>query len=153
MNYDWAETSKTGLEVTLWSAPVAAGRFFGLRGLGRCLPCPGPVCTSCFPDLGLTGPIISKTRALYIYLIWENVGRKGTFFFFWQLQPIKHMVTRSKTHVIRMGKLPYRRIDLVNVSPSGSGKRLPGPAVCYGVRSLGRAWKDTRHTGTFILVK
>jgi hypothetical protein len=30
-----------------------------------------------------------------------------------------------------MGKLPYRRIDLVNVSHSGSGKRLPGPAVAF----------------------
>ena len=107
--------------------------------LGRCLPCPGPVCTSCFPDLGLTGPIsfcISKTRALYMYLIWENVGRKGAFFFFWQLQPIKHMVTRSKTHVICMGKLPYRRIDLVNVSPPGSGKCLPDPAVLSYCRTV-----------------
>ena len=72
---------------------------------------------------------ITKTRALYMYLIWENVGRKGALFFFLQLQPIKHMGKRSKTHVICMGKLPYRRIDLVNVSPSGSGKCLPGPAV------------------------
>ena len=64
-----------------------------------------------------------------MYFGLENVGRKGPFFFFWQLQPIKHMVTRSKTHVIRMGKLPYRRIDLVNVSSAGSGKCLPGPAV------------------------
>ena len=57
---------------------------------------------------------------------------KGGLFFFWQLQPIKHMGKRSKTHVICMAKLPYRRIDLVNVSPSGSGKCLPGPAVQGG---------------------
>ena len=29
VNYDLAESSKTGLEVTLWSALVAGGRFFG----------------------------------------------------------------------------------------------------------------------------
>ena len=92
---------------------------------------PGASLYILFPGFGPHRSHISKTRALYIYLIWENVGRKGTFFFFWQLQPIKHMGKRGKTHVIRMGKLPYRRIDLVNVSPSGSGKRLPGPAVRY----------------------
>ena len=90
---------------------------------------PGASLYILFPGFGPHRSHISKTRALYMYFGLENVGRKGPFFFFWQLQPIKHMVTRSKTHVIRMGKLPYRRIDLVNVSPSGSGKRLPGPAV------------------------
>ena len=41
VNYDWAETSKTGLKVTLWSAPVAAGRFFGLRGWAGVCPARG----------------------------------------------------------------------------------------------------------------
>ena len=33
VNYDLAESSKTGLHLTLWSALVAAGRFFGRRTL------------------------------------------------------------------------------------------------------------------------
>ena len=97
VNYDWAETSKTGLKVTLWSAPVAAGRFFGLRGLGRCLPCPGPVCTSCFPDLGLTGPISRKLSTLPC--IWEAkaVFQGGWFLIliFSHVQPMEYMVIMS----------------------------------------------------------
>ena len=102
VNYDWAETSKTGLEVTLWSALVAAGRFFGLRGLGRCLPCPGPVCTSCLPDLGAkTGKQvrISKTKHFTMYLCWEAkaVFQGGWFLIliFSHVQPMEYMVIMS----------------------------------------------------------
>ena len=53
-----------------------------------------------------------------------------------------------------MGKLPYRRIDLVNVSPSGSGKRLPGPAVAIVlVAKVIMTKKGGRKSGLTFLVR
>ena len=62
-------------------------------------------------------------NAKYIRMVFQGVRQNPNIeSAIWQVATNKkHMVTRSKTHVIRM--------DLVDVSPPGSGKRLPGPAV------------------------
>ena len=83
-------------------SPGSGRAIFSSRRLGRCLPCPGPVCTSCLPDLGAkTGKQvrISKTKHFTMYLCWEAkaVFQGGWFLIliFSHVQPIKYMVIMS----------------------------------------------------------